>query len=398
MWIAIIFGSIATVLSIPLMVIAIELFITFRNKRPMLQSNNAELNKAKYKILMPAHNEQGILAKTLSTLIGQGASPADIIVIADNCTDATAEIARHHSVTVLERFNDELRGKGFALDHGISYLKNKMAPDVLIVLDADCDIDSNSLSLLVDCCYKNNSPQQALYLMRKNTSDSLSRRIAGFAWLVKNKIRPVAVNKLGLPVTLTGTGMAFPWHVIKDVNIAHGNIVEDMQLGIDCTLSGFSPVLCQQAIVYSDFPERADAGNTQRTRWEHGHLTTIIQQVPRLLKQSILRKDWRLLGFALDVAVPPLSLLILLSGMGLLLLITYSYITNSYGALSLLLISVVFFSLMLVFTWWQYGRDYLTVKELCGIPIYVVSKISVYVTFIFKRQKSWIKTSRKTKD
>ena len=61
--------------------------------------------------------------------------------------------------------------------------------------------------------YRQNTPLQALYLMRNNTIDSLTRHVAGFAWLVKNKLRPIAMQALGLPITLTGTGMAFPWQV-----------------------------------------------------------------------------------------------------------------------------------------------------------------------------------------
>jgi cellulose synthase/poly-beta-1,6-N-acetylglucosamine synthase-like glycosyltransferase len=346
---------------------------------------------------MPAHNEANIIGKTLTKLIQQEVLASNIIMVADNCTDDTAKIANKLGVVVLERFNDVQRGKGFALDHGLQYLKKHETPDVVIILDADCEIDGSSLELLVEGCYQHQLPLQALYLMRNNTSASLTRRVAGFAWLVKNKIRPIAMQALGLPITLTGTGMAFPWQVIADIKVAHGNIVEDMQLGIDCTLAGFAPQFCIDAVVYSEFPEQAEAENTQRTRWEHGHLMTIFQQVPSLCKQAIIRKDWRLLGLALDLAVPPLSLLVLLSVAGLFLLAVYSYIVGVYSAFVVLLISFLFFTVMLIITWWKFGREYLTLKELCSIPIYVVSKISIYIRFLFKRQKSWIRTSRKAK-
>ena len=396
MWIDVVLVCVAVVLSIPLLVISIELLLTLLKSKTIALSSSDLISQVSYKIIMPAHNEASIIDNTLSLLIGQGVLAENIIVVADNCNDDTAKIAGNLGVVALERFNDELRGKGFAIDHGLQYLKKHETPDVVIILDADCEIDNDSLNLLVEGCYRQKTPLQALYLMRNNATDSLTRHVAGFAWLVKNKLRPIAMQALGLPITLTGTGMAFPWQVIADIKVAHGNIVEDMQLGIDCTLAGFPPQFCIDAIVYSDFPEHAEAENTQRTRWEHGHLMTIIQQVPMLCKQAVIRKDWRLLGLALDLAVPPLSLLVLLSMVGLFLFTIFSYIAGGYDALVLLLTSFIFFSVMLVITWWKFGRDYLTLKELCSIPIYVISKISVYIAFIFKRQKSWVRTSRKT--
>lgn len=390
--------SIAVIFAIPLLVIGFELLITLFHKNMLASSEVTAELQGTYKILMPAHNEAGIIGKTISGFLKQSISADAILVVADNCNDNTVEIAKGLGVTVLERVNTMQRGKGFALDYGIDYIKEGRQPDVIIVLDADCEIDTNSLNLLVADCLKKKCPIQALYLMRHSASVSLNQRVAGFAWLVKNKIRPIAVNKLGLPVTLTGTGMAFPWHVIADVNIAHDNIVEDMQLGIDCTLNGFAPVFCEEAVVYSDFPEQVKAEKTQRTRWEHGHLATIIQQVPVLFKQAMVRRDWRLLGLALDIGVPPLSLLVMISLVSGTLLSAYSFITGIYTPLFIFLTSFLFFIGVLVATWWQFGRDYLTIKELRSIPMYIISKLSLYAAFIFKRQTSWVKTSRNKKD
>ena len=385
----------AVVLSIPLLVVEIELLICLFYKRSKTTIQQKDTFQGSYKILMPAHNEAEIIDTTLSQLVKHVNQPSSIIVVADNCSDATAEIAKKQGVTVLERTNTELRGKGYALDYGIAYLKEQNHPDVLIILDADCEIDADSLNNLATQCSLSQSPNQAVYLMRNKAKDSLKQRVAGFAWLVKNKIRPIAVNKLGFPITLTGTGMAFPWQVISSVNMANGNIVEDMQLGIDCALMNSAPVLCEEALVYSDFPEQVEAEKTQRTRWEHGHLMTITQQAPKLIKESLIKKDWRLLGLALDIGVPPLSMLIMFSLIGLLLLATYSLFFQSYTAFFILLISFLFFAPTLILIWWCFGRDYLTVQELAGIPAYILSKLEVYKSFLFNRQKTWVRTERK---
>ena len=123
---------------------------------------------------------------------------------------------------------------------------------------------------------------------------------------------------------------------------------------------------------------------------------TITQQVPLLIKQAIVKKDWRLLGLALDLSVPPLALLVMLSMVGLLLLTAGSYMAGSYGSFLILFTSVLFFAVTLTAMWWKEGQDYLTPKEMCSIPRYIFSKLSIYVAFIFNPQKSWVKTARKT--
>lgn len=388
----------ALVLSIPLWVISCELVISFFHKSVKGVEQSLDISQVKFKILIPAHNEATIIEKTLLNLLHEDIAPNNIVVVADNCTDLTAEVAKSLSVVVLERTDTEKRGKGFALDYGINYLKATESLEVLIVLDADCETTLSSIRLLVHTCKETARPQQALYLMRNYQSTTLKQKVAGFAWLVKNKIRSLAVQKLGFPATLTGTGMAFPWHEITTLNIANGNIVEDMQLGIDCTLAGFAPEFCPEAIVYSDFPEQEDAEKTQRTRWEHGHLMTIFQQVPKLIKQSILQKNWRLLALALDIGVPPLALLVLLTVSGLVITGVYALFFGGYVAFYTLLLSFFFFAMILIVTWWRFGQDYLTFKELMGIPIYIISKLSVYSSFLFKRQTAWVKTSRKPKN
>lgn len=386
-------------LSIPLWVISCELLVALLHRTSDSLESDIDSKSVTYKILMPAHNEAGIIHKTLESLIQQGIEVDNFVIVADNCTDRTAEIARDLDVRVLERFDDAQFGKGFALDYGVQYLKENDSPEILVVLDADCETTLSSVNLLVHTCMATDRPQQALYLMRNKNETSLKQRVAGFAWLVKNKVRPLAIDKLGIPVSLTGTGMAFPWPVISAINIANGNIVEDMQLGVDCTLFGAAPQLCEKSVVYSEFPEQEEAEKTQRTRWEHGHLMTIIQQVPILCKQAILRRDWRLFLLALDIAVPPIALLVFLEVCFLGILGLYALFSGYVWAFTVLFMSFLFFSIILVLTWNRYGRDYLSFKELISIPRYIFSKLSIYSSFLFQRQTAWIKTSRnKQKD
>ena len=108
---------------------------------------------------------------------------------------------------------------------------------------------------------------------------------------------------------MTG-GMALPWRLAGQVQLASGNVVEDMQLGIDLSLVDKSPLFLPEARVNSPLPQQQAAALTQRTRWEHGHLQTLLKHVPRLLCVALMRRRLDLAWLALDLAIPPLSLLV----------------------------------------------------------------------------------------
>ena len=387
--------SVAVLLSIPLFVVGTECLVTLLFDTPTPPTPDSLAPTVSFRILVPAHNEAGIIGKTLANLIAAlDSSPETIILVADNCTDNTATIARSFGVTVLERHDTTLRGKGFALEYGAHFLRENNPPDILVVMDADCETTKHSLSALINQVAESGKPAQMAYIMRVIKDASIKQKIAGFAWLIKNQIRPIAIEIMGLPGALSGTGMALPWQALETVKIGHDDIVENMLLSIDCAINGFTPAFCADAVVYSDFPEQSSAEDTQRTRWEHGHLQTILQQLPVIVKESWRQKDWRLFAMALDIGVPPLSLLVMLSLGGLMALLLLLLATKTATAFQLLLLSFFYFTAMLTGIWWRYGQEYLSAKELSGIPQYVISKLSIYFTFIFKRQKEWVRTER----
>jgi cellulose synthase/poly-beta-1,6-N-acetylglucosamine synthase-like glycosyltransferase len=388
--------SFAILLAIPLVVVGTECLIALVFDQPPPPILDNLVAPVSYRILIPAHNEALIIGKTLTNLIAAlpDSKPETILLVADNCTDNTANIARSFGVTVLERHDTTLRGKGFALEHGVQYLREHNSPDILVVMDADCETTKHCLSLLISRVIESGKPAQMAYIMRVVKNASIKQKTAGFAWLLKNKIRPIAMENMGLPGALSGTGMALPWQALETVKIGHDNIVENMLFSIDCAINGYPPVFCADAVVYSDFPEQASAEDTQRTRWEHGHLQTIFQQLPIIVRESWRQKDWRLFAMALDIGVPPVTLLVVISLCGLMALLLLLLVTETATAFQLLLLSFFYFTAMLTSVWWRYGQDYLSAKELSGIPLYIASKLSIYFTFVFKRQKEWVRTER----
>jgi cellulose synthase/poly-beta-1,6-N-acetylglucosamine synthase-like glycosyltransferase len=347
-------------------------------------------------VLVPAHNESAGIAATCHALARQ-LSPQDrLLVVADNCTDDTAERARKAGAEVVVRQDTAMTGKGYALDFGVRHLE-KNPPAVLIVVDADCELGESSLERLAQACLASLRPAQAAYLMRNHPGAPLSMRIAEFAGVVKNLVRPLGYHRLGLPCMLMGTGMAFPWDAISAANLASGHIVEDMKLGVDLACAGSPPLFCPDARVVSFFPESLQGFRTQRQRWEHGHLGVILSDAPSLLAAGIRRGDRRLVAMALDLAVPPLALLTLLAVLACFASIVLAMWLADYRALYAGAIVIALLLLGVAVAWVRFARPIIAAHELAFAPFYALLKIPMYVRYLYARQVSWVRSARKSR-
>ncbi len=344
-------------------------------------------------VLIPAHNEAEVIGATLLSLIPTVAKGDRILLVADNCTDETAEIGRRFGVEVIERFDSDRRGKGYALDFGFRSLQN-CPPDVVVVIDADCQVALNTVERLAETAVSTGSPVQATNLLLPPGDPSPKHAVLSFAFLFKNLVRQRGLQQLGLPVGLTGTGMAFPWSIIRTVSTASGNIVEDKQMGLDFALQGYSPIFCEEALVTGTFPEDESSLDSQKTRWTHGHLQTLVTQVPQLLRQAAARRSISLLALALDTAVPPLSLLVLL----------WTVTTGVAGVVGLLggpwlpAIALgaqggILFALVAI-SWLRFARAFLPLRLILSVPMYMLWKLSIYRQFLLRPQRAWVRTGR----
>jgi cellulose synthase/poly-beta-1,6-N-acetylglucosamine synthase-like glycosyltransferase len=328
-------------------------------------------------VLLPAHNEALLIEATLQALLPELKHNDRLVVVADNCTDQTAILAHNLGAEVLERCNTKERGKGYALAYGVEYLKTH-PPEVVVIVDADCKVTPGALPRIATLASLHQRPVQALYLMEHQQRNAVS----ALAFMVKNLVRPRGLARLGMPCLLTGTGMAFPWNVLKNAPLASGNIVEDMQLGLDLAIAKTPPMFCEDARVTGTLPDIASAVVSQRTRWEHGHLQTLMQQVPRLLLAAFEQRRLDLLGLALEVSIPPLTMLVLL-WMPLL------FVVPQWALLALSSIS-----LCIIVAWVKFGRTKFSLSALLSTPLYIFWKLPIYARFVFRRQKTWIRTER----
>jgi len=344
-------------------------------------------------VLIPAHNEEVGIGSTVVPLLDQLTARDRLIVVADNCSDHTASIARELGATVIERQDAEHRGKGYALDFGVRFMAAD-PPDVVVIVDADCRVTPGSIERLAQLAAAHNCPVQATYLFEQSANPSAKNAVSTLAIIVKNWVRLAGLNNLGMPCLLTGTGMAMPWDIIQNAPLASGNIVEDMNLGIDLAIAGHSPIFCPEARVTSVLPQKDQAAKSQRTRWEHGHLQTIKTQVPRLLKVSLQTMRLDLLVLAWDLSIPPLSLLVMLWLAATVASLLSLWLGASQIPAMLLGVSGGLLISAILLAWAKYARAYLPAKTLIAIPLYLLWKIPVYFAFLFKPQKAWVRTER----
>jgi cellulose synthase/poly-beta-1,6-N-acetylglucosamine synthase-like glycosyltransferase len=356
---------------------------------------DADAVRSRCAVLVPAHNEEGGIGQTIKALLPQLAPGDRLLVVADNCTDGTAAAAESLGATVVVRTDPVNRGKGFALDHGVRYLEAD-PPEVVVIVDADCLVRDGSLDRVVREAGSTGHPVQAAYLLDAPPEGGARAKLSAYAFQFKNVIRPRGLARLGLPCLLTGTGMAFPWARLHGAPLASGNIVEDMQLGIDLAIQGHAVRFCPDAEVTSELPAARKAAATQRTRWVHGHLQTLLTQSPRLLAKGLVTGRLDLIGLGLELAVPPVSILLVLWALLTAALGVCWWLGDSAVPVLLMLGAGAAVGVALFLTWLRFGRERLPFTALLLAPVVVLAKASDLVTFLFRRQKAWVRTPRNT--
>lgn len=384
---------IALGLFIPIAVLFIECSAAFLPGRG--ETWDTGVPRPRVAVLLPAHNEASCISATIETLLPQLTDQDRLVVIADNCSDETAEIARGFGATVIERIDPVRRGKGYALDYGLRFIETD-PPAVVVMADADCIVHQGAIDRIARLADAVSRPIQSTYLMERPANPGPNDAVSALAFMVKNVVRPRGLDRLGQPCLLYGTAMAFPWSVIAHAPLANSNIVEDMQLAVDLAIAGHPSVFCEEAKVTGRLPQQKSAAKSQRVRWEHGHLKTLLTQVPQLLKASLGQRRFDLLAIALDLCIPPLSLLVMMWAaiMGGALLagaLGASWIPAIFLAIQGLLILI-----SIIGAWAKFGRADLPARTLLAVPFYILWKIPLYFAFLVRPQTKWIRTERDT--
>jgi cellulose synthase/poly-beta-1,6-N-acetylglucosamine synthase-like glycosyltransferase len=386
------------VMAFPVSTFCIEVLAAIFLSQPRGLQKSSDQMRPRIGVLVPAHNESTALTPTIESVKSQLREGDRVLVVADNCTDDTSVVAASLGVEVIDRQDPVHIGKGYALDFGLKHLV-RSPPEVLVIVDADCVFDQGSIDVLTRVCQAERRPVQALNLMKAPDGFS-GLELAEFAWRVKNWVRPLGLRALGLPCQLTGTGMALPWEIVCLARLASGEIVEDLKLGLDLARAGTPPLFCPSARVVSYFPTSQEGIDSQKQRWQKGHLNMIGKLGPLTLLEGITNLNIGMTMLALDLTVPPLFLLALIESSLLWASMIAFWLGEARWSLYIVSTTSVSFAFAIVFCWIKFGRDVVPGKKLLAAPLLFGKKLWFYRRIVFGRgvAQHWIRTDRSKSD
>jgi cellulose synthase/poly-beta-1,6-N-acetylglucosamine synthase-like glycosyltransferase len=382
------------ILALPALIVFLESVLALFGKTPADAAIESDIPGVATAILVPAHDEAVGIAATVQSLKSESGPAARLIVIADNCTDRTAELAKAAGAEVVERQDPERRGKGYALAHGVDFLRDA-PPQIVIIIDADCRTSPGTLHKVAETAYARGCPVQARYTMKTPAKAAANQKWQSFAWRIKNHVRPMGLRTLGLPCQLMGTGMAIPWKDISQIDLATGHLVEDVRMGLQLASIGSAPVYCPEAEVLSEFPGSETGRKTQRERWEAGSLQVLTSEAPRALFRGAVTGNLNLLIMALDLFVPPLVMyfaVLLLS-----LFIAGAWIIVGGSMLPAAIAALALSGLLMAagLAWAKFGRKLIGPFDLLELPLLLARKLMSYPSLWRGRRRSWVRTERK---
>ncbi len=260
----------------------------------------------KIAIVVPAHNESAGIAKTLANLcdIAGRDGAACVVVIADNCDDDTAKIARTMGARVLERKNSFRRGKGYALDWAFCRLKHEKFLAYLII-DADTIAEPNLLTAIRARFASGAQAVQTRYTVL-NAEQSPRTRLAELALLAFNCLRPRGRHALGLSAGILGNGFALRRSLLEEIPYTATSVVEDLEYHLKLVGRGVKVEFADDTAVRGEMPVARHAQGTQRARWEGGRLRMLLDHGATLAR-GVLLGQGRFLDPLLDLLLLPLG-------------------------------------------------------------------------------------------
>jgi 1,2-diacylglycerol 3-beta-glucosyltransferase len=267
-----------------------------------------------FDVIVPAHNEAAGIQRTVTNL-HQLDWPADqfrVIVIADNCTDETARLAREAGAVVLERHDTVNRGKGYALDYVFSWSRKDGKAAAVVVVDADSQTSANLLQAFAARLAGGSHAAQAHYGVL-NTDASWRTRLMAIALGSIHKVRSRARERMGLSCGIRGNGWCVSHNLLDQIPYRAYSLTEDVEFGVDLGLAGHRIAYCDEAHVNGEMVSSESAARSQRQRWEGGRLALVRSRVPLLLRTAVTGPSAICLDLAVDLLVPPLSYIVLSS-------------------------------------------------------------------------------------
>jgi len=244
--------------------------------------------------IIPAHNEQEVIGNLIESLKNQNYNKElyDIYVIADNCTDNTARVARELGAIVYERYNESEKTKGYALDWFLQQKIKEDAPyDAICVFDADNIVDKNFIKAMNKKLCQGEDVVQGYRDIKNPTDNWITSGYALFYW-TNHRFYHLARYNLGLSPMLNGTGFMVNFNIVKENNgWKTVTLTEDIEFSLQRILKGKRLGWATDAIVYDEQPTGFKQSWSQRSRWTVGHMQCIKEYTGKLLDAAKEKKS-----------------------------------------------------------------------------------------------------------
>jgi cellulose synthase/poly-beta-1,6-N-acetylglucosamine synthase-like glycosyltransferase len=264
----------------------------------------------RFDVIVPAHDEETGIARTVASLLAMDWPKSNfrVLVVADNCSDATASVARDAGAHVLERQDLTLRGKGYALAHAFGMSARDGFASAVVVVDADAEVSANLLEAFAARIERGARAIQAHYGIL-NPWSSWRTQLITIAKGAFHVVRSRARERLGLSCGVRGNGWCVTHELLQQVPYRYYSLTEDVEYGIALGLAGCRVEYAGEAHADADMASSEKTARTQRQRWEKGRFQLVRSSTLPVLFAAVRRRSLLCLDLAFDLIVPPLSYL-----------------------------------------------------------------------------------------
>ena len=365
-----------------------------------LKEKPLKINKKhRFMAIIPAHNEEAVIGNLIESLKNQNYNKElyDIYVIADNCTDNTARVARDLGAIVYERYDEENKTKGAALDWFLQQKIKEDAPyDAICVFDADNIVDKNFITAMNKKLCQGEDVVQGYRDIKNPTDNWITSGYALFYW-TNHRFYHLARYNLGLSTLLNGTGFMVNFNIIKENNgWKTVTLTEDIEFSLQRILKGKKLGWATDAIVYDEQPTGFKQSWSQRSRWTVGHMQCIKEYTGKMVdavkeKKSIITID----GLLYILGSTPmfiLTIVLLLSNFALYALEGMTKLELISNLIMYLVPTFVLPSVTAAFVMFLDGKPIKPmIKGFFTYPLFLGSWIIINIKCLFKRESTWEK-------
>jgi cellulose synthase/poly-beta-1,6-N-acetylglucosamine synthase-like glycosyltransferase len=349
----------------------------------------------RFDVIVPAHDEEALIGRVVRNLRRSDwpSGAFRIVVVADNCTDGTAALARHAGAEVLERHDAHLRGKGYALELGLSASRAHGWADAVVVVDADSDASANLLAACAARLESGAHAVQAHYGVLEPRA-SWRTRLLCIAMAAFHRVRSRGRERLGLSCGLRGNGWCVTHALLEQVPYRAFSLAEDIEYGIELGLAGYRIHYADEASVDAEMVSDAASAASQRRRWELGRWQLVRTKTLRLLRAAMLRRSLVCLDLAIDLLVLPLSYIVL--NVVALLAVAAAVAPWQAAAASWLAVGAACAASLLLYVlrgWQLSGMGVLGLVDLARAPFFLMWKVLLLLRS--RGSLAWVRTPRR---